>query len=195
MKFNISLDQILSSKTKMKILEHLCRHQTSASENELSKILKVSHMTINRAMKELRDLNLVFVERIGNANVWAPNKESYAYKIVSEVFEKKVPIPAPIEHLKQTIKENIPKELAKNIILFGSVATGDSKATSDIDLFILVESEKETEKLSPIIDKLSNICMELYGNRLSPYILTEAELKTKQDMPLLKDIEKGISII
>ena len=194
MKFDNSIDKILCSKAKMKVLEYLFHHQASMSESELSKILKLSHMTINRVMKELHDLNLVSVERIGNANVWAPNKESYAYKALSEVIEKKTSIPTPIEHLKQTINEYIPKGLVKKIILFGSIAVGNSKTISDIDLFILVESEKESEKLSPLIDKLSNICLDLYGNRLSPYILTEVELKNKQKLGLLKEIEKGILI-
>ena len=195
MKFDNSIDKILGSKSKIKVLEHLFHRQASMSENELSKILKLSHMTINRVMKELRGLNLVSVERIGNSNVWAPNKESYAYKALSEVIAKKTSIPAPIEHLKQIINENIPKELVKKIILFGSIAAGGSKTTSDIDLFILVESEKESEKLSPVIDRLSNLCLDLYGNRLSPYMLTEAELKDKQNLALLKEIEKGILLL
>jgi predicted nucleotidyltransferase len=104
-------------------------------------------------------------------------------------------VPTPLEHLKQTLSTNIPKELVKKVILYGSVAEGKSRVNSDIDLFILVKSQKEAKELTSHIDKLSNLCLSLYGNRLTPYILTEAQLEKKKKLPLLKEIEKGIQII
>jgi predicted nucleotidyltransferase len=195
MQFELSLDKIVGSKAKIKILKYLFGHPASMSENELAKLIKVSVMTINRLMKELRELNLVTMERVGNANVWSVNKESYAYAALSKIMGEISVAPTPLEHLKQTISGNIPKELVKKVILYGSLAQGKSKVNSDIDLFILVKSQKETEELSVHIDKLSILCFSLYGNRLAPYILTESQLQEKKKLPLLKDIEKGIQII
>ncbi|MDI6821267.1 MAG: nucleotidyltransferase domain-containing protein [Actinomycetota bacterium] len=162
------------------------------SEGELASIVKVSHMTINRLMKELRALNLVTMERIGNANVWAVNRESYAYQVLSEIVKKIAE--TPLEHLKKTILKNIPKTLVKEVILFGSIASGGEEISSDIDLFILVKSKQDKTKLEPFIDKLSNQCLILYGNRLAPYILTELELKKKENLPLISEVRKGIQI-
>jgi hypothetical protein len=50
-------------------------------------------MTINRLMKELRQLNLVSMERVGNANVWAVNKESYAYTALSKIMGEVSSVP------------------------------------------------------------------------------------------------------
>src|SRR3972149_5058270 len=150
------------------------------SENELAKIIKVSHMTINRLMKELQTMNLVSMERIGNANVWTTNKESYAYIVFSKIIKDISLIPTPIKHLTETLSKNIPKRMVSKVVLFGSVATGKAKMNSDIDIFILVKSKKEVEKLSGHIDKLSNLCLKLYGNRLSPYVLTQEELRRKE---------------
>jgi predicted nucleotidyltransferase len=195
MQFELSLDKIIGSKAKIKLLKYLFGHQTSMSENELAKVIKVSPMTVNRLMKELRELNLVSASRVGNANVWSVNKESYVYaalfKVVSEISD----VPTPLEHLKDTLSQNLPKELVQKVILYGSVAQGRSKANSDIDLYILASSQKEAEELTPYIDKLSSLCLSLYGNRLTPYILTEAQLREKKKLPLLKEIEKGIRII
>lgn len=195
MQFELSLDRIIGSKAKIKILKYLFGHAASMSENELAKVIKVSVMTVNRLMKELRELNLVNMERIGNANVWAANKESYAYLSLSKIIDKISSITTPLEHLKETLSGNIPKELVKKVILYGSVAKGKSGANSDIDLFILVKSQKEADGLTPYIDKLSNLCLALYGNRLAPYTLTEAQLQEKNKLPILKEIEKGIQII
>mgnify|MGYP001586764770 CR=1 FL=1 len=195
MQFELSLDKIIGSKAKIKILKYLFGHTASMSENELAMVIKISSMTINRLMKELRDLNLVNMERVGNANVWSINKESYTYIALSKIMGEISGVPMPLEHLRETLSRNITEELVKKVILYGSLAQGKSKVNSDIDLFILVKSQKETEELSAHIDKLSSLCFTLYGNRLAPYILTEAQLQEKKKLPLLKEIEKGIQII
>jgi predicted nucleotidyltransferase len=104
-------------------------------------------------------------------------------------------VSSPLEHLKATLSDYIPKELVKKAILYGSVAQGKSKANSDIDLYILVKSQKEAEELTAPLDKLSSLCLSLYGNRLAPYVLTEAQLQDKKKLSLLKEIKKGIQII
>jgi len=195
MQFEVSLDKIIGSKAKIKILKYLFGHTASMSENELAKIIKISPMTINRLMKELRELNLVSMERVGNANVWFINKESYAYAILSKIMNEMSVAPTPLEHLKETLSGNIPKELVKKAILYGSLAEGKSMVNSDIDLFILVKSQKESKRLTPYIDKLASLCLSFYGNRLAPYILTEAQLQEKRKLALLKEIEKGIQVI
>jgi predicted nucleotidyltransferase/DNA-binding HxlR family transcriptional regulator len=195
MQFESSLDKIIGSKAKLKILKYLFGHPASMSENELAKLIKVSVMTINRLMKELRELNLVSMERVGNANVWSVNKESYAYTALSKIMGEISGVSSPLEHLKATLSDYIPKELVKKAILYGSVAQGKSKANSDIDLYILVKSQKEAEELTAPLDKLSSLCLSLYGNRLAPYVLTEAQLQDKKKLSLLKEIKKGIQII
>ncbi|MFH0763299.1 MAG: nucleotidyltransferase domain-containing protein [Candidatus Omnitrophota bacterium] len=195
MQFEAPLDKIIGSKAKIKLLKYLFGYQASMSENELAKVIKVSSMTVNRLMKELRELNLVSAARVGNANVWSVNKESYVYAALSKIINKISDVPTPLEHLKVTLSGNIPKKLVKKVILYGSVVQGKSKVNSDIDLFILVRSQKEAKALIAPIDKLSILCLSLYGNRLAPYILTESQLQEKKKLPLLKEIEKGIQII
>ncbi len=194
MEFHISLDRVLYSQARIKILRYLFGQESSMSEGEIAGIVKVSHMTVNRLMKELRALNLVTMKRIGNANVWALNKESYAYQVLSELVKKITEMPSPLEHLKQTLSKNIPKKLVKEVVLFGSIALGAEELESDIDLFIQVQSQRDKAKLQPYIDKLANQCLMLYGNRLAPYILTELELKDKENLPLISGIRKGIKI-
>jgi len=195
MQFELTLDKIIGSKAKIKVLKYLFGHPVSMSENELAKLIKVSVMTINRLMKELRELNLVSMERVGNANVWSVNKKSYAYIALSKIIGEISNVPVPLEHLRGTLLGNIPKELVRKAVLYGSVAQGKSRANSDIDLYILVRSQKEAERLSAPLDKLSSLCLCLYGNRLAPYVLTEAQLQEKKKLPLLKEIEKGIQIV
>ncbi len=194
MRFNASLVNILNSATKLKIAKFLLTHEASMSEREIASILKVSHMSINRTMRELSEMNFVNFVTVGKAHLWKVNRKSYAFKMLSEFIKDVSTIKDPLDDLKETILDSLPKALVKQVVLFGSVAKGEEKTGSDIDVFFLAKDAKSKEKLESALDKLSNRCLETYGNRLSPYILTEQEAKKKARQKFLSEIKKGIEI-
>jgi predicted nucleotidyltransferase len=194
MKFNASLLDILNSKTKLKIVKFLLTHEASMSEREIASILKVSHMSINRTMRELSEVNFVNFVTIGKAHLWKVNRRSYAFKVLSEFIKGVSRIKDPLHDLKDTILTNISKTLIKKVVLFGSVAKGEEKIDSDIDVFFLVKDSRDKKKVGSALEKLSNACLETYGNRLSPYILSEQETKKKARAKFLSEINKGIEI-
>lgn len=164
------------------------------SEREIASILNVSHMSVNRTMRELADMNFVDFVTIGKAHSWKVNRKSYAFKVLSEVIKGISTIKEPLEDLIKTILRNLPKTLIKKVVLFGSITKGTERATSDIDIFILLKNKHNKEKLEPSIEKLSNLCFEKYGNNLAPYVLTENEMKKKKNLKIISEINKGIKI-
>ena len=194
MKFRISLLDVLNSKTKIKIIKFLLTHEASMSEREIASILKVSHMSVNRTMRELAELNFVNFVTIGKAHLWRVNHKSYAFRALSELIKGVSGIQEPIEELKKILLKNLPKTLIKRIVLFGSIAKGSERTNSDIDIFVLARDKQSKEKLESSIEKLSNICFEMYGNRLAPYILTDQEFKQKKNLKVISEIAKGIEI-
>lgn len=194
MKFHISLLDVLNSKTKVKIIKFLLTHEASMSEREIASILKISHMSVNRTMRELADMNFVDFVTIGKAHLWKVNSKSYAFKVLSVLIKGVSFIKEPLEDLKNTLLRNLPKTLIRRAVLFGSVAKGLENTNSDIDVFILVKNKRSKEVLEFSIEKLSNICFEVYGNRLAPYILTEQEMKQKKNLRIISEVDKGIQI-
>ena len=194
MRFNVSLLDVLNSKAKVKIIKFLLTHEASMSEREIASVLKISHMSVNRTMRELAEFNFVNFITVGKAHLWRVNRKSYAFKALSSLIKGISGIKNPIEDLKGMLLRNLPKTLIKRAVLFGSVAKGSEKVNSDIDVFILVKDKQSKKKLEPQIEKLSNLCFEVYGNRLSPYILTEREMKQKKDLKVISEIDKGIEI-
>ena len=164
------------------------------SEREIASILKVSHMSINRAMREFSEVNFVNFLTIGKAHLWRVNRKGYAFKVLAKFFNGISGVKKPLDDLKDTLSTHIPKTLVKKAILFGSVAKGKGKIDSDIDIFFLVRDSKDKEKLEVALEKLSNTCLEIYGNKLSPYIITEQEAKKKTRVKLFSEINKGIEI-
>lgn len=169
-------------------------YEASMSEREIASILKVSHMSVNRTMRELADMNFVGSVTVGKAHLWKVNRKSYASRVLSALFEDISTIKEPLDDLKQNLLRSLPKALIKRVVSFGSVAGSLEKINSDIDLFILVKNKKNKETLESSIEKLSSVCFEMYGNRLAPYILTEQEMKQKKKMEIISEINKGIQI-
>ncbi|MBI5195832.1 MAG: nucleotidyltransferase domain-containing protein, partial [Nitrospirae bacterium] len=185
MKFHISLLDILNSKTKVKIIKFLLTHEASMSEREIASILKVSHMSVNRMMRELTEFNLVNCVTVGKVHLWRVNRKSYAFRVLSKLIKGVSGIKEPVEDFKDTLLKNLPTTLIKRVVLFGSVAKGLERVNSDIDVFVLVKDEQSKKKLEPKIENLSNACFEAYGNRLAPYILTEQEMKQKKNLKII----------
>ncbi|HNZ29964.1 MAG TPA: nucleotidyltransferase domain-containing protein, partial [Candidatus Goldiibacteriota bacterium] len=79
--------------------------------------------------------------------------------------------------------------------LYGSVASGQEKPDSDIDLLIVVKDEEAANEIEPLLERLEKRCLMLYGNPLSPYILTQKEFMAKKGLPVIKNAMKGIKII
>ena len=194
MKLHISLLDVLNSKVKIKIIKFLLTHEASMSEREIASILKVSHMSINRTMRELADLNFVNFITVGKAHLWKVNFKSYAYKALSGLIKGVSAVAEPIEDLEKMFLRRMPKTLIKKVALFGSVAKGLEKANSDIDVFILAKDKQGKKKIESSIEKLSNECFDAYGNRLAPYVLAEQELKQKKNLKIISEIDKGIQI-
>ena len=179
MEFHNSLLDIIGSKTKLKIVKFLINYESNMSEREISSILNVSHMSVNRIMRDLSSVNFVHCVSIGNAYLWKVNRKSYTYKRLKTFVETISKIDDPLKDLKYTIIQNLPKDSIIKVILFWSIAKGIEKTNSDIDLFILVETKQHKEKIKTALERLTILCLDKYGNVLSPYILTQIELENK----------------
>lgn len=164
------------------------------SEREIASVSKVSHMSVNRTLRELAEFNLVNFVNVGKAHLWRVNKRSYAFRVLSKFIKGISEIQEPTEDLKNLLLKNISNNLIKRIVLFGSIAKGSERANSDIDIFILAKDRQSKKELEPQIDKLSNLCLEMYGNRLAPYLLTQQEMRQKKNLKVIMEINEGLEI-
>jgi len=89
--------------------------------------------------------------------------------------------------------ESINSDYIKQIILFGSVARGDDKEFSDIDILIISDNAKEIE------DEIMDIAFEIVLDKqevISPHIASKSNLNKIEDFSFMKNIERdGIVLI
>ncbi|MGA2091408.1 MAG: nucleotidyltransferase domain-containing protein [Endomicrobiales bacterium] len=194
MKFHISPIEMINSLAKISIIRHLMMFESPMSEREIASVIRIPHTSVNRTLKELAQYNMVSYSVAGKTHLWKINKKSYGYTLLSDMIKDISSLKYPLDNLQKTIQDTLPLELIKRVVLFGSVAKGLEKADSDIDLFILVQNDTNKNEIQKAIGDLSNKCLDAYGNRLEAYILTDKELTQKEDLNILREIEKGIQI-
>lgn len=190
--FHRAILGILSSKTRQRLIGFLLRHEALMSEREISTVSGVSHMSVNRIMRDLAEMNFVHSQRIGKSTLWRVNKKSHIFHILSKHFSTLIDPEAPLKDLKTAILKNLPLSHIVQVSLFGSIASRTEKYNSDIDLFIQAKSGDHKRQVELATEKLATLCLEKFGNVLSPYILTGEELKARSDLQLISKIQKGI---
>jgi len=198
MKINSGVLKVLNSEDKIKILKFMLgqKRLPNMSERELSRIIGVSNVKLNRALAEFKGINLAEVKGVGNSNVWAVNENSYAYSVLKPIIDSSAQKDVPFDDVASRLKKAFKKMDVKEVKIFGSVAVKKETETSDIDVFVLVKDNNKKKEAMDIIDRLSADFLELYGNVLNGYILTEKEYKDRKNLALIGSIEKeGIKIV
>lgn len=194
MRFHLPLGGLFKSEAKLKIIKFLLDHEAAMSEREMASILKISHMSVNRTLRDLNELNLVSYITIGKAHLWKVNRQSYTYAMLRKLMDQVRSIKDPLQALKQMILKRLSLKPVQRIVLFGSVVQGTEKPDSDIDLFIVIKNNEEKGEVEIALDKLSIECLEKFGNRLSPYLLTDQELRRKKGLEVIAAVNKGIQL-
>jgi len=194
MQFHDFAETLLGSKVKVKLIRHLVREEGISGERETAKRIGVSHSAVNKTLEELFELNLVRPVRAGNVKIWYLNKESYAYEFLQS-FYSSIGYSA-LEQLKKTIEDYL-KYLSevRKAVIFGSIAEGNELSNSDVDLFVLVDSEDGRKRVQPQISSLNELCLKRYGNPLSPHIFTSRELSSPKNKKFLESVSKGITVM
>lgn len=185
------LENLLGSKTKIKILRTLHRHKGKEfTIRELSEFIDISHTGVRKALQDLYEMNAVTLNAVGRSHIIYLNQESHLTPLLSYLFDYEE---NTIQELQKDIKKHLcPHPAIESVKIFGSVATGLEKPRSDIDLSIITSDHEKAEEL---LTELQILCNKKYGNPITPYILTPEEEKNLNNQRLVKEIrEKHIPI-
>jgi len=139
------LDKILGSKTKINLLHVLVSHpERSIVENELAKEAGLSVSEVNGQVKDLVNVGLVAMERVGKSKLYRVNWQHFLYKPLRGVFRG-------LEEIYREVAEKVAEFVTrghevKAVVLFGSLAARKVwsdfvKEPSDVDIMIVVEGE------------------------------------------------------
>ncbi len=195
MMFRNFAENLLGSRVKIKILMYLLSESAPTSERELARILDISHMAVNKSMKQFYDLNLISPLKIGNVISWKFNENSYAYEQIAHRSLKTMADNPPLSDLRTIFMKKFSNSGLREAKIFGSVAERKEEPESDIDLLVIAKSEKHKGQVKKITAELSQLCTERYGNMLSLYIITEEEARRPANKKIIESARMGFSVI
>ena len=139
---------------EQRIFSLLClRTGERLSQREIAIILKVSPTAVSNSMKNLKENNLIKLEKTKTINFISFNSdEQRAIELKRVENLKNIYLSGLSDYLEQEL-------LGGTIILFGSYSRGEDTETSDIDLAVIERKDKmlEFEKYEKILNRKINV--------------------------------------
>jgi len=182
---------ILSSENRKQIVRTIFEYpKRQWSCSTLEDLTKISHATVFRTLKGLRDFGIFKSTKI--------NKKDIIYELINSPLTKELKRIINIEKIsiRKIIKNFINKIKSKNIystILYGSSVRGNLKPESDIDiLIILYKHNRILEK------KILNIAAELsskFNKTISTTIMDIKEVNKEKNTQFIKSIKENMEVI
>ncbi len=165
MKFSFVLERVLADPVKIRTYRILARHPEGLTGRGIGTLIQTSPFKINQVLRELVEEGILETSVVGKAylyrfhqgHILIDNLIQYVLNFEDRLF---LDLGKKISPLLK------PKPLS--VILYGSVARGDERATSDLDLYCIYPDEMENAgSASETVRILSEKISRTYGNIIS----------------------------
>ena len=136
------------------VLAALLRTDTPLTGRQIHTLVSddYSLWTVQEALKALTQLGLVHTQTIGRAGVHTINEDHISVAPLRALLD-------PIAALTDTVREAVGDDV-RTVILFGSIARGESHINSDIDLAVIAPTDWDgrTDLEDTVRVRLGNDC-------------------------------------
>lgn len=178
MRIHNPLDKILNSEFKVRILRFLGKSDAEWSGRQIAKVISASPATCHKELKELNDEKVVLLKTVGRSYLYRLNTDNLVVTgLLKPLYEKESNISAG---LYKTILEKIPGDVKRRIVsiaVFGSIQRKEERASSDVDLLVLVGSSDDKKPAEESFSGLNDAIVSKFSNVIAPYIQTVDEFK------------------
>ncbi len=133
--------------------------------------------SIQQALTALIDLGLVHGETVGRATLHTFNHEHYAARPLEALL-------SPLAALRTVVRETVGTDVHA-VVLFGSLARGESSPGSDIDLAVIAPAEWDRR------GEVQEAVQTRMGNRCDVLVFSPTEFlghARSKDEPVVNDI-------
>ena len=189
MRFHETLEDILGSKIKIRILRLFYRTKGSYTGRDIAKLIASSPEATRRALSDLVSHGLLKLDYVGTSHNYYLNEDHMLIdKVVNKAFfvEQNA-----IREIVRIFKEQL-GELFQKAIIFGSVAKKKERPDSDIDILIVVSDGIETDAIEDKINEAANLATAASGNPVMPIVIQAGEYEKKRKAKRKQGIWKEI---
>jgi len=184
------LDDILDTRSKIKIIRLFIskREDFMASGREIAKLVGLTPPAAHSTLKELYNQDILKREIIGKQHIYRINFSNRIVKdILQPAFQKE-------RSIKEDIKDFLSKKIAErrinkdivSLMLYGSLARGETHGRSDCDIAIIAKDAASKKRLEDLfMERISGEFSEYFGIHIDIYLKTYDEFVNR--------LKKGLS--
>lgn len=186
MRFHEFYEDVLGSREKTRLLTLFLKFPTKIfTASEAAGLIGISGTSAWRIARQFESQGLLFRQRIGPSDAWQLRGRHFIVKNLQGLTAD------PWDLLTKKVLNRLKGVGLVKIVLFGSMARKDERPDSDIDLLVVIQSERNKEKVNQLLLDAAVELIDLFGNRLSPVIYSTKEYSEKigSAMPLVKEIK------
>ena len=202
MALETSLDGILDSRTKLKIIRLFVSRTEAyaASGREIAKWTALSPPAAHAALKILLDRKVLKREILGKQHLYSLDHSSRIVRnILVPAFRKEGALKEDIRNfLLHRIKDMDAADLIVSLILYGSLTLRKTHDDSDCDIAVVVMNSKAKERMENLFqNRIAGEFYSEFGIHLDPYVQTLDEFRTKikNKLPPISTLMLGYEII
>ncbi len=194
MKFAAGLDPLLGSPTKLRLLRTLLPVPSRRwTGRELAKAARVSTAQSARDLNDFLDVGIVLRDVQGKSYSWRVNEQHVLVPELSRLLEFEA-------HLRRALVRDVGELIVntpiRRALLFGSIARGDERSDSDVDLFVEVGTLHDRQSALSALEKVRERVWNRYGNPVSSLVYSEAETRRPANPALVETIvREGLRVI
>lgn len=190
MQVHVALDDVLSNRTRLRVLRVLVSFpRKEFTGRELSRLARASLAPVQEALRGLHRAGVVERRTVGRANQWRFVEANVLGPAFRDLFRAEASL---LESLRIDLARGLARVPVRSAHLFGSVAQGRERPDSDVDLLIEVPDQRTRERVDRLLEPLVVEVGRRYGMRLSPIVVSTSR-KNRLNPNVLKDVtENGL---
>lgn len=172
------LEELLGQRSKVAVLRVLCR-EAELTGREIGRKAGLSPRAAQQALLELYAAGIVHRKAAGASYLFSLNRARYVVKnILAPLFEGEQGLAAA---MTEELRKALPVKGVVSVIIFGSVARGESGRGSDLDIMILLEDSLDVRKAVAGVREKGGEFLEKFGMVLSPHVVRRREFVSRFD--------------
>lgn len=195
MRFHRPIEDLVRGRASVRVIKALLGSPTKGfTGRELAGVAQVHPSDALDVLNRLRSYGLVDRRTIGRAHLWEVNRNHWLVKPLGGLIKADDGAVASLHSLIRSHLEALPE--VRRVVLFGSVARGDERPNSDIDILIVTATAKQKNALGPPIRELREGIDSTFTNPLREIIYSAPEYERKRRSGLVRNIERdGITLL
>jgi uncharacterized protein len=186
-----TLDTVLGSTAKVRIIRALIPRTSPVSGNELRTLARIrSKSGLKTALDDLTELGILEREDTRRIRLFRINRShDLAGPLVALFRAESMRLGELRQALQEILEAGAVQEDTLSIILFGSNARGDARPTSDLDLLVVTRAGPGDHVRDVLIDAIPEMDRR-FGLRISPLLLSKERVQERfrDGDPLMQNI-------